>query len=172
MKVKLLNKDAILPTKAHDTDAGFDLYIPFDFILRIIYQEGYAAIIETGIAVEVPDGKFSLLKERSSLAARGMVITAGVIDYGYRGEIRIVCHNISNIPISFKKGDKIAQLLVLPFYSSKAEEVEDVSKTSREDKGFGSSDKLEFTRYEWRCHNCQTVNPKDINCCYTCRNKR
>lgn len=140
MKVKLLNSDAILPTKAHDTDAGFDIYTPFDFDLYPITETGFVAVIDTGIAIEVPDGKFSLLKERSSLAQRGMVVTAGVIDYGYRGEVAVVCHNVSCQTIKFKKGDKIAQLLVLPFYMDKVEQVEDVSKTPRGDKGFGSSD--------------------------------
>jgi dUTP pyrophosphatase len=141
LKVKLLNSDAILPTKAHETDAGFDIYIPHTFKLDPIYLKCYVSCIDTGIAVEVPDGKFCLIKERSSLALRGMVITAGVIDYGYRGEIKIICHNVSGGPIQFYAGDKIAQLLVLPFYNNKAEEVDDVSKTKRGDRGFGSSGK-------------------------------
>jgi dUTP pyrophosphatase len=141
MKVKLLSPDAILPTKAHETDAGFDLYIPFDYTLHSILEHGMISKLGLDIAIEVPDGKFSLIKERSSLALRGMVITAGVIDYGYRGEIIIICHNASAMAIEFKKGDKIAQLLVLPFYANNAQEVESVSKTNRGEEGFGSSGK-------------------------------
>jgi dUTP pyrophosphatase len=141
LKIKLLTPGAILPTKAHETDAGFDLYIPFDYTLHSIHEYGMVSKLGLDIAVEVPDGKFSLIKERSSLALKGMVITAGVVDYGYRGEIIIICHNISCRHIEFKKRDKIAQLIVLPFYMSKAEEVDDVSKTKRGEGGFGSSGK-------------------------------
>lgn len=141
MKVKLLNPDAILPTKAHENDAEFDIYTPYDFVLRPVNLVGYTNVIETRIAIEVPDGKFSLIKERSSLALRGMVITAGVIDWGYRGEIKVICHNVSDTPIYFSAGAKIAQLIVLPYFGNVAEEVESVSRTLRGEGGFGSSGK-------------------------------
>jgi dUTP pyrophosphatase len=150
MKVKKLHPNAIIPTKAHETDAGFDLYNLETFQIR--KAEKYfsdneldidSVNVKTGIAIEFPVGKFGLIASRSSLANRGLIILGGIIDYGYTGEIIIMLSNLANESYTFEKGSKIAQLIILPFFNAKIEIVNELSESERGNRGFGSSDIME-----------------------------
>jgi len=142
IKVLKMRPQAKLPTRAHDNDAGWDLYaaetfggfgdLPVDHVT-----------IPTGIAVEIPEGHFGLIKSRSSLSSKhGVNVTAGVVDSGYRGEIGVVLQTTSpqGMP-QIAQGDKIAQMIVLPLPSTKIIEVKSLSESKRGEKGFGSSGK-------------------------------
>jgi dUTP pyrophosphatase len=130
-----LSSEATLPTRAHPNDAGLDLYSLEDVLL----EPGKGKVTKTGIAIALPSGYVGLVADRSSLAKRGIKTAGGVIDEGYRGEIHIVLWNISVDPISLRKGERIAQLLILPVITPAVVEVKSLDETLRGEKGFGSS---------------------------------
>lgn len=148
MNVKLLREDAKIPTKANETDAGWDLYAAED----VTINGGERGVVKTGIALQIPDGYVGLIWPRSGLAVKkGLDVLAGVIDAGYRGEIMVCLFNTSlpvipekadmrhAIRVHIKKGDKIAQILfqeVAPFQMYAVEELAD---SVRGESGFGST---------------------------------
>lgn len=129
--------EAVLPTRAHPNDAGLDLYNLEDILL----EPGSGKVAKTGIALALPVGHVGLVADRSSLGKRGIKTAGGVIDEGYRGEIHIVLWNISKESVHLKKGERIAQLLILPVATPAVLEVETLDETARGQKGFGSSGK-------------------------------
>ena len=161
LKVKLLHPEAQAPTVAHPgSDLGFDLYAVEDTVL----EPGIPVKVRTGIAVEGPPGWGFVLGDRSSMAAKGITYAGGRIDAGYRGEILVCLINVnqpgyslrtvrnagglvtdisldrSDVSITIRKGDKIAQMS--PFEARTQLDVavvEDLSASSRGAKGFGSS---------------------------------
>lgn len=139
LKVKLLNSNAKAPTIAHPgEDLGYDLYSAETVTIA---ARGHH-IISTGISIELDiDGSpaGALVRDKSSLAARRLICTAGVIDAGYRGEIRIVMENLADTAAEIHQGDKIANLIPYPVLTSPVEVVEDLAETSRNSGGFGSS---------------------------------
>src|SRR5206468_7511784 len=100
-------------------------------------------IVPTGIAVECssPSGEpmGALLRDKSSMAARRLVLTGGVIDSGYRGEIRVLMENLGDLPAEIHAGDKIANLIPYPVLTAEVEVVDDLNESSRKAGGFGSS---------------------------------
>ncbi len=137
LKFKKLHPDAIIPTKAHDTDAGFDLYVPGNDWL-VVSSSGIARIT-TSVAVDIPEGYFGLICGRSSLAAKGIDVLGGVVDAGYHGELIVVVASFT-AGHTICEGDKIAQLVILPLPSFTAVEVDEFDTvTERGTKGFGSS---------------------------------
>ena len=140
LQVQRLRPDAVLPTRGHDTDAGLDLVSIEEVVLA---PGGGRAIVGTGIAIEVPIGWAGLVCPRSGLAARhgiGVVNGPGVIDAGYRGEIRVVLHNTDPVEsFTVRPGDRIAQLLLTPVLVGTVEEVDALSDASRDHAGFGST---------------------------------
>lgn len=147
LKVKKLRSTAKLPTKAHDKDAGFDLYCdltnPGQFKdVAVQINPGEITKVETGIAVFPGDKYFSKIEGRSGLGSKGIVILGGVIDNPYTGELIVLMSNISKIPQVFSNGAKIAQLCIYPLTGHVVEEVELLEETSRGEKGFGSSDNV------------------------------
>ena len=132
-----VSADAVLPTRAHASDAGLDLYGLEDVLL--IPNEGKMA--RTGIAMAIPAGYVGLVADRSSLAKRGVKTAGGVIDAGYRGEIHIVLRNLTSESIHLKRGERIAQLLIIPVATPAVREVTSLDETDRGEKGFGSSGK-------------------------------
>ena len=136
-----VSPDAKKPTKAHPDDAGFDLCSTEDFILR----PGESRKVGSGIAVKIPTGFVGLLLPRSGLGMRGLVIKngTGVIDAGYIGEIGLTMLNnnpiTSNEAIEVQKGDRIAQLLVVPIAMPTLVEVVELGETDRGSGGFGST---------------------------------
>lgn len=138
LKVKLLHPDATLPKYAHDGDAGFDVYSIEDYTL----QPGERHTFKLGFAAEFDPGYVCLVWDRSGLAAKqGVTNLAGVIDAGYRGEYGIVVLNTSAQPVEIKKGDRIAQMLIQPVQQVAIEAVDELSDTSRQSGGFGSTGK-------------------------------
>ncbi len=142
LKVKLLRADAKAPTIAHPgEDLGYDLYAAETVKLP---ARGHA-VVHTGIAIEVTNGSGepmgALLRDRSSMAARRLALTAGVIDAGYRGEIKVLMENLGETPAEIHAGDKIANLIPYPVLTGEVQVVEELTQSAREAKGFGSSGK-------------------------------
>ena len=136
IKVKKLSDDAKLPKRAYDS-VGYDLYSIEDVEL---FKHDVKKV-HTGIAIEIPEGYVGIIKERSSIGSKGIAVRAGVIDPDYRGEVIVVLQSINNVYYKIKKGDKIAQLLIVPALIDDIVEVEELTPTERGANGFGSSDK-------------------------------
>jgi dUTP pyrophosphatase len=139
LRVRRLDRRAVLPTQAHDGDAGLDLYALEESSLA----PGERDSVPTGIAVEIPDGHAGLVLPRSGLALRhgiALVNAPGLIDAGYRGEIRVLLLNTDRSePFEIRAGDRIAQLLVVRAEHAAVVEVEELSTSARGAGGFGSS---------------------------------
>lgn len=138
IKVKKIHELAIIPKRNNPTDAGADLYSVEQTEIPPLGRK----IVSTGICIQVPEGFYARIAPRSGLAAKhGIDVLAGVCDSSYRGEIKVVLHN-TDAEKSFEitYGDKIAQLIIEQHFNFVMEETENLSSTSREDKGFGSSD--------------------------------
>lgn len=139
LKVKRIHPEAKLPTKAYETDTGWDLYANEDVTLR----PGVTILVSTGVAFEFPEGWWGKIFDRSSMAKKRTITSGGVLDNSYRGEavVMITYNDQSENYGDFiiKKGDKIAQMALLPVPKVELEEVEELSQTDRGSKGFGSS---------------------------------
>lgn len=134
-----LRNDAVLPSRAHTGDAGFDLSACEEITIGV----GERAAVGTGIAVEIPIGHAGLVVPRSGLALRhgiSMVNSPGVIDAGYRGEVRLLLLNTDNeSAFTVEPGMRVAQLLVVPVADVELVETDEVTATDRGAGGFGSS---------------------------------
>lgn len=139
LRVKLLGDSATMPTRAHDGDAGLDLHASGPAHIG----PGERWQVPTGIAVEIPAGHAGLVLPRSGLAARhgiSLVNAPGLIDSGYRGEIKVLLLNNDPAEIfRINPGDRIAQLVVIPIVTAMPVEAEDLSQSDRGESGFGSS---------------------------------
>lgn len=147
IKFKKLSDKAIMPSKAHKTDAGFDLTATN--ITTELNECGQLVIVyHTDLALEIPDGYFAQLMPRSSIAKKSLRLTnsCGVIDSGYRGEVLgkfIATTDV--VPAVYKAGDKFAQLVILPVPDVEFVESDNLSESDRADGGYGSSDKAQAT---------------------------
>lgn len=130
-----LDNGAYPPVRAHETDAGLDLRIPHDLTIA---AKGYA-IVYTGVHVELPRGTTGFLKSKSGLNVNYGIVSEGVIDVGYTGEIVVKLYNHGNQDYTFKTGDKITQLVILPCYTPELILVNELAKTERGNNGFGST---------------------------------
>jgi len=142
LRVKLLNSSAKAPTVAHPgEDLGYDIYAAF----MIIIAPRSHGVVPTGIAIECtsPTGEAmgALLRDKSSMAARRLVLTGGVIDAGYRGEIKVLMENLSDSPQVINAGDKIANLIPYPVLTGDVQVVDELAESKRKAGGFGSSGK-------------------------------
>jgi dUTP pyrophosphatase len=140
LQVKFLREGAKTPTVAHPgEDLGYDIFAAES----VTFQPWSAVIVPTGISVAITDknGKpmGALLRDKSSMAARRLIVTAGVIDAGYRGEIKVVMENLSDAPQEIRAGDKLANLIPYPVLTGTVEVVEELATSSRMSGGFGSS---------------------------------
>ena len=139
LRIARLDERARLPTRAHDGDAGLDLYALEDGVLA----PGERAAVATGLAVEIPPGQAGLVLPRSGLAARhgiSIVNAPGLIDAGYRGEIRVLLLNTDREqPFAITAGARIAQLVLIRVELPVPLEVEALGETARGAGGFGSS---------------------------------
>jgi len=139
LAVRRLDPAATLPTRAHEGDAGLDLYASEAASLR----PGGRASVGTGVALEVPPGHAALVLPRSGLAAKhgiALVNAPGLIDAGYRGEVRVLLLNTdAEEDFEVDVGDRIAQLLLVPFTSADPVEVPELAASERGEGGFGSS---------------------------------
>ena len=140
MKIKLDN-GAKMPTRAHSTDAGLDLYCPNMGVEVYHIPPKGSLIIDTGVHVELPIGTVGFLKSKSGLNVKHGITSEGVIDAGYTGSIVVKLYNHGDAWYTINKGDKISQLVVLPVFLPTLDLVDDLDDTERGEKGFGSSGK-------------------------------
>ena len=132
-----LDDGAILPTRAHDTDAGIDIYSP---VRRIVYQRS-REVIDTGVHVQIPPGCVGMLKSKSGMMCWNGITSEGTIDEGYTGSIAVCLINTSDEPYIVNKGDKISQLVILPCLYESIEQVDKIDGGERGHHGFGSTGK-------------------------------
>jgi len=141
LRVKLLHESARLPAVAHPgEDLGYDLFA----LEATLLAPRSTVKVRTGIAVEArhPDTGAPLgllVRDRSSMAAKGVATTAGVIDAGYRGEILVLMTNLGEAAVELKAGEKIAQMIPVPVLTGPVQEVETLELSARAEKGFGST---------------------------------
>lgn len=141
LRVKRLEEGARLPVVAHPgEDLGYDVFA----LEGAVIAPHQTVRVRTGISVEARHPETGLplgllVRDRSSMAARGLATTAGVIDAGYRGEVLIVMTNLGQAPVEVKAGEKIAQMIPVPVLTGVVEEVDGLEESARQAKGFGSS---------------------------------
>ena len=135
VKIKKLHQDAVIPSYAKHGDAGVDLYS-----IRMDKDKNRNDVHYTGLAIEIPEGDVGLLFPRSSISKTSCCLrnSVGVIDSGYRGEIMLKFGCSSNLGC-YKVGDRIGQLIIMPYPQVQFEEVEELSDTDRGSGGFGST---------------------------------
>lgn len=143
MKVnfKKLHADAVTPSYAHDGDAGMDL-TAVSFTQEYDRSGKLVIVYHTGIAVEIPEGYVGLLFMRSSVSKYSVSMTnaVGVIDSGYRGELMVKMKLTTDaVPTIYQPGEKIAQLVIVPYLKAELNEVEELTETERGEGGFGST---------------------------------
>lgn len=141
VKIKRLDKNAKIPTRRSSQAAGYDLYADVSLGAQDIGPRE-TVMIGTGIAAEIPDGYFGAVFARSGLAAKKGLRPAncvGVIDSDYRGEIFVPLHNDSGEVRTIANGDRIAQLIILPYVAAVFDEADELSETERGEGGFGST---------------------------------
>jgi len=144
VKIKKLHPDAITPKYAKPGDAGLDLVaVSCKVLVDSLTDEDTKVEVDSGIAVEIPEGYVGLIFPRSSIKGTGVRLTncVGVIDSGYRGSIKAYFDIIDKSLVYYEKGDKFAQLLIIPYPQIELEEVEELTKTERGASGYGSSGK-------------------------------
>jgi dUTP pyrophosphatase len=131
----MLDEGAFAPERKHPTDAGLDLKTPIDVFIRPKDR----AFVDTGIHIELPANTVGMVKSRSGLNKNYGVQCEGVIDENYRGSIGVVLYNHSDKPVTFNKGDRIGQLVILPCIYEDVELVDKLGNTDRGEGGFGST---------------------------------
>jgi dUTP pyrophosphatase len=136
IQVKKIDEAAILPKTMNPGDAAMDFSSLKDYQI----QPGEKIIVETGIAVAIPQGYWGNIRDRSGLAAKNSIHTmAGVIDSNYRGEIRVVLINLGKEVYNIKAGDRIAQMIVEKHEDILIKEVKELDETNRGENRFGST---------------------------------
>lgn len=134
MKI-MLDVNAIMPTRAHGTDAGLDLYARETQVV----PAKESAKFDTGVHIELPPNTAGFLKSKSGLNVKYGITSEGVIDAGYTGSIVVKLYNNSGYDYTVNKGDKITQLVILPILTPELELVDSLDDTERGTGGFGSS---------------------------------
>lgn len=139
LKVKRIDKEVPLPSYAHRGDAGLDLFSSEDVVLKPFERR----LVGTGIKIEIPEGYAGFVQPKSGRAAKeglSIVNTPGLIDSGYRGEVKVILINLDpEKDIVIRKGEKIAQLVIQKVEEVEVVEVEELSNSSRGEGGFGST---------------------------------
>ncbi len=134
MKI-MLDEGAFMPTRAHEADAGLDLYAREDAIVSAKESVKF----DTGVHIELPPDTVGFVKSKSGLNVNHGLTSEGVIDEGYTGSIVVKLYNHSGHDYSVKRGDKISQLVILPIVKPTLEVVDSLAETDRGNNGFGSS---------------------------------
>ena len=143
IKIKKLKENAVIPTRGSEKAAGYDLYACFEGESLTIPAHSTVKV-GTGLAIAVPDGYFGAIFARSGLATKQGLRPAncvGVADSDYRGEYIVALHNDSSIARTVTPGERIAQLVIMPFLSVDFEETNNLEETERGEGGFGSTGK-------------------------------
>jgi dUTP pyrophosphatase len=136
--IKLLSDQATCPTKAHESDAGYDLYSAVNTFVPMLGK----MIVKTDVAVAIPYGSYGKVSSRSGLSAKNSIeVGAGTVDSNYRGEVKVVLYNHSNVDFQIVKGDRIAQLVLIKLDMSKPRLVDELPTSDRGEGGFGSTGK-------------------------------
>jgi dUTP pyrophosphatase len=136
LQIKRLTLDATLPTRASPGSVGYDLYSLNDLCIEPNSRD----IVSTGVCATIPMGCYGRIAPRSGLTVKyGIHVGAGVIDPDYTGELKVCLFNLGSVPFEIKKGDKIAQLILEKCLTPLIEEVNELQKTMRANRGFGSS---------------------------------
>lgn len=136
IKIKRLYSEVKLPSYAHIGDAGMDVYSLEDYVLKPMERK----VFFVGFALEFSSDYVVLVKDKSGLSSKyGLHTMGGVFDAGYRGEYNINLINLSSGDYEIKKGDKIAQLLVIPIIHAELEEADVLNETNRGEGRFGST---------------------------------
>lgn len=136
MKIEL-DPGAKMPTRAHPTDAGLDLYS-----METVYVPAKESVVlDTGVHIELPDNTVGMLKSKSGLNVKHGITSEGVIDVGYTGSIRVKLYNHSGYDYLVHEGDKISQLVIMPILTPELEIVGKLEETERGNGGFGSTGK-------------------------------
>ena len=138
VRTKRLHPDAKLPRYAHEGAWG-DLAADLYSIHEAVIEPQKTALVATGLAMAFPEDYGALVEDRSGLAVKGITTLAGVIDPGYRGEIKVVLANVTAAPITLAAGDRVAQLRIVKKLQATFEEVDDLDATHRGEGGFGST---------------------------------
>ncbi len=140
VRIKKLNEKAVIPTYGTDFSAGADLYNPEGNDILIKPHE--TVMIKLGFAIEIPEGYAGLVFARSGLASKRGIAPAnkvGVVDSDYRGECMVALHNHSEADVTVEGGERVAQLVIVPFLKAEFEEADELSETCRGGGGFGST---------------------------------
>ena len=135
LKIKRIHDSAKLPSYGHKADAGLDLFSCVDCVLG----PGEVKAVPTGIKVAIPLGFVGLVWDKSGISLKGVHRLAGVVDAGYRGEVRVVMVNLGDKPFGIELGMKIAQMLIQPVMEVTVVEAQELDDTSRGEGGFGST---------------------------------
>jgi dUTP pyrophosphatase len=137
LKVKKIRAGARLPAYSHPGDAGMDLFAAEEVVLG----SGEVKAVPTGIKMAIPEGYVGLIWDKSGLSLQGVHRLAGVVDAGYRGEVKVVMVNLGKEPYVFETGQKIAQMLIQPVQAVEIADVgeAELDETSRGEGGFGST---------------------------------
>ena len=142
-----LESGAHLPFRAHPTDGGADLYAyKFEGLTdkeSVILSGRSEIIVDTGVKMAIPKGYIGDIRPRSSMFFKHGIICAGTIDAGYRGNIKVCLRNLTDIPVQIDKGDRIAQICIVPVASCDFKDVIDLPESDRGEGGFGSTGKGE-----------------------------
>ena len=139
----MLDEGAKMPTRAHDDDAGLDLYSPIDFVIpgRSEWYECFKEV-NTGVHIQIPKGYVGDVKSKSGLMMNNHVTTDGTVDAGYTGAIRVKLFNHGLADVHIQKGQKIAQVVIKKIITPKPVLADSLEATDRGDNGFGSSGKF------------------------------
>lgn len=126
-----------VPAYAHEGDAGLDLRAVADYTIKA----GYSTMVRTGLRCEIPEGHVGLLTSRSGLGCRGLTLrsSVGVIDSGFRGEVLCPLWNTTPKPVQIHRGDRVCQLVVVPFVTCDVERAHALSESERGEDGYGST---------------------------------
>ena len=141
LRFKKLNEKAVLPTRSHSTDAGLDL-TTYGFTQEVDASGKLVLVYHTGLAVEIPEGHMGLVFMRSSVANKSLTLTnaVGIIDRFYSGEITLKFKvTTDSIPTVYQEGERIGQLVVVPYPQFEPVFVDEIAEGTRGEKGYGSS---------------------------------
>lgn len=142
MKINImLDEGCFIPTRAHEADAGLDLYSPHDWHLGARSSDALDYVtIDTGVHFQIPKGYVGLVKSKSGLMVNNNIVTDGVIDADYTGSVKVKLFNHSfSEPYNIRRGDKIAQLVICPIITPDPVVVDKFEETERGANGFGST---------------------------------
>ena len=137
MKIKLFKETTIMPKKSHLPDSGLDIFVPCEFDIAPLETK----TIGLEIAVAIPEGYAGILVPRSSIAEKGLLIQTSIIDPDYTGEIHLIITNCNGKAIHVSRGDRVCSLVCFSVLNPYLEQVVELPKTERGDRGLGSTGK-------------------------------